>query len=286
MAKHRDCCFEPGLARAVRRKLTSSAELLQSGPVLDVIDSSLRHTPVSNAQSEDRFARQSAQKFMCHGHPTTHVTAATRHVLNEIQTTHHLAMERFQLNVEETIGRTLPVDRMPNPRSGWNVFVMKNAERQIDLKTLAAEWNRLPQSERDAFDEKVAPPAAAGAAHPAGPPLYTDVVQHTPSQIGDRNYPLRASFVEKATASLLPSHRLWEKMVGGLISRDATLELKNADIKQCCDLFGRGTCYSDWTADEHAVFTQQKRVLWALARINRTMNEDMDDMLLFGLKKV
>ncbi len=283
MAKSRDCCFEPGIARPVRKMVTSAAQLLVKGPIVDVIEATLKNTPSANAQSEDRFARQSAQKFMSHGHPTTHFTAATRHVLNEVQTMHHLALERFHSDLPTTT----EVVREQNSRSGWNVFVIENAATNTDLKALGAEWHRLPQSEQAKYNAKAVRPEAAppDAAAQAAPPLHTGVAHHTPLQIGDLHYPMRATFVEKATASVKSGHRSWQKMVGGLISRDPDLTVKNVDIKQCCDMYGSGICFHDWTEDVHTAFARHKRVLWALARMNRTMNADLDDVLFFSLEE-
>jgi hypothetical protein len=120
LAKEEECCFEPGLARNLR-KLVSTAADLQAPQVLTMLTHTFGTMPASNIRSEDRFARQSAQQFACHGRSPSIATAAARHVLTESQCWHHVAMEKLVASrAKQGVEQILVPSQ---PRSAYNLYV-------------------------------------------------------------------------------------------------------------------------------------------------------------------
>jgi hypothetical protein len=282
MARFSRCCFEPGISWQIRSQVTSAADLLQGGPLLRLLEETLRNTPISNVRSEDRFARQAAQKYVCHGHTPTIVTASTRHMLNEIQSMHHLAMERFHFT---RAASTQPAEHTDKSRSGWNMFVSENISGEPDLKVLGKEWALLPASRRAAYDArcKELVPRDVPCAVPG---VYADAMAASPLGLGDESYPLRPAIVQEATVSVKAAHRQWCKVVGGVIQQDPDLTMRDVEVRQCRDIYGSGACGRDWSEDDRDRFTRHKRTLWAIARHSRTLSPEMNNTMLFCLSKV
>jgi hypothetical protein len=267
------------------------SDLLQKGPLLTMVAETLRHTPASNVRNEDRFARQSAQAYVCHGHTASNTSAASRHMLCELQAAHRVAMDRTYFSRAADAA----VEQRPETtvRSGWNVFVQDNMARNLGLAELAKEWARVPRLEKFAFTERALKlqedhlREEPNRSHPGDRCCYGEDVQATPLHLGDTHYPLRPATVQDATANVPKAHRAWKKLVGGVVAAHKNFIVREVDIKQCPDMYGAGVCAKDMTPDDHDAFHQYKRTLWAIARHHRgIIGTDMDDMLLFSLHKV
>jgi hypothetical protein len=274
-----DCCFEPGFARWLRRKVSSVADL-KKPHIRTLLKETFGNMPVTNIRTEDRFARQNAQQYVCHGRVPSNGTAASRHILTEAQLWHHVSMEELHAKQPNAPA----IDELSNPRSGWNVFVK---EKGGDLKTTSVGWARLPAAERRAYDEQAAQQRDAFQNRPERAPvtMHAQAVQASPLKLGDAEYPLRPSSVEEATASLNQAQKRWTSLVGNVMAADSRLVFKDVYVPQCCDMYGEGVCISDWDRQKITSFSACKRTLWALARINRTMNGKLTNMLLVSIRQ-
>ena len=158
------CCLEPGLSRQVRAIVTSADDLLNDTHVSRLISHTFRATPVSNIPCEDRFARQSAQHFACHGRVPFFSTLAARHVLCETQAWHHIAMDKRAADFQSEQQDVSP-DHMAH-RSGWHAFVSQN-RTSADLASLGIRWQQMSSEEKQAYykeaeESKLRQPATTG----------------------------------------------------------------------------------------------------------------------------
>jgi hypothetical protein len=157
---------------------------------------------------------------------------------------------------------------------------------------IGEQWASLPQAELDVYEAKLI--QAQEVAHKAAAErlqvlpqisLHADSIAASPLGVGDSDYPLRASFVQDGTSNVIKAHLHWVKLVGGVIGPDPRLNMRDIDCKQCSDKYGVGVCKSQLNRDVLDQLTAHRRTLWAIARLNRSTNADLDDMVLFSLAK-
>lgn len=281
IASSSDCCFEPGFTRHVRSRVSSVDELMGSSGIQQLIFHTFSATPVSNVPIEDRFARQHAQKFACHGRAPHFSTTASKHVISEFQTWHHIAMEELEIKRQLKLAAQPPTLKQDGVfQSAWHAYV---AAGSGGLQAISASWQRLSFEQREPYLLAAArsrePRAPVAPLAPSEAELAEEETAATPFGIGCREFPLRQEMADAVCERVTAAHDEWSNMVGGMLLVEATLPVCETDVSQCCDKFGMGVCSHTFDGVAMQLLVRHKRTTWALARVGRQL--PLDPELLF-----
>jgi hypothetical protein len=158
----------------------------------DVFDS----VPLTNVNSESRFAAVHTRSLSNHGHPVDGVTLASDHVLMESKMTHDVQVSS-QRDLEALRIRHVP-EAIPN--SGWKLYIQIERKDDESLRECGVRWHSLTDKEKESWATRARNLQDDVAAQPA---KLRRVVGGVWPPFGDDSYPLSEKTLLEAEVVVL-----------------------------------------------------------------------------------